>query len=1318
MKIENLRGWRIKMRKENLRVRRIEMKKEKNWVTTALFFVLIALLSTCAGTGPIITFSPEDITQAISTVYPTKDYVITDFIVTEFGAKAEPGFDNREAFQTAINAAEADGGGVIFIPSGTYEFRSAASSTRTVVVDITGAAGTEGNRVLKDFQYEYVLRLPPGVQLRGDWISPELNGGKVEGTILAVYAGKNSPNADREVAAKWRDPQGNWSEFNTEESVADRFIEMSRGTGVTNLSIWYPEQSITSVVPYPWTLYQARDNSATIENVTLVNSYNGFYSTPSEMHYVFNSFFTVLDKGIKINRCSDIGRIEDVKIDPKYWAESGLPGAPTLAAVTAYTKANSTGFQMHRSDWEYVTNLYISGYKIGMWVGREPGFPHSPNAQFYGLHIDNCETGLFVSDVNSYGALISNSSFGASGGNSRAVYFSPLFSTSVQFNGVNFTGPVVSEGGGGVVSFENCTFDGYNDYALDLKSGNALLTQSEFKKATGHARLGTNFSTLRALNSGYGAVVHERNLVFTDEGKASLEIQNGAEYVIDRMPENIVTDIAVQPKAAAANVLRFIYGRQKIGAPTVDASGALQAALNEVRTAGGGTVFLPGGRYLLKNPIVVPSGVELRGTWDVQHHLSGGGTGIFTNYSGGKGKAKGIPLIRLEASAGLRGFVLYQANLVTGMNYEANPRQTPFMIQGMGPNVYVINLTIPLGDKGIDLASYNTSGHYIEYLGGSLARAGIWVGGGADGGFIRNMQFNPHYSQRFPDGSHGYIGANLADFQRGNYSALKFGDVTNQTIFNNFVFGSKNGIHFLKDEVTGKYPGALTVIGHGTDGSTRGLFVEHADKNTKIILINSELVTTGEEQDKSFIRMGEDTKTDIHADAQLILYNSAFWGNVHRGAVVNAGTLHLYQTNFSTPGNPSVDVIGGSAQVYTSYFRSNGGNFGRLASTGNVLKFSNNYFGGGLNYESEKAPGSVLGSDIMPLTVEIIKGEGLAKKIKLTSALPGTYNGDINMSYPANYAKDFVPIRFSSLSLGEEILLDLPYYGANRIVFVITLDDGRKMECPITLDATIADRYSGTRSLDSGMSPLMIADSAESVSQGLWDGPNDLSMKGNAKWDDDNLYLFLVVTDDRHHSAFGSGDSVNIWNGDGIQVVINMNKGAADGGQLNSYELGFALHESGRVLSQRWYPPEPQSYRPSGWERLFLISRNESAKTTTYDLTIPWKSITRNPARDLKNKLGLSILINDSDGPDTGRLAFEYGGGINFKNYPGVMDLYLLGGGEYESLLSNSAEAAVKKAEQSKKMTDYDMARNFTAIVRNTSTRNALESRLAALGIR
>lgn len=157
---------------------------------------------------------------------------------------------------------------------------------------------------------------------------------------------------------------------------------------------------------------------------------------------------TALNKGIEVHVCTDIGRIENVRISPEYWANSGLPGAPSLEDVTAYTRANGTGYQMHRSDWEYVSYLYISGYKTGVWIGREPGFADAPNAQLYEVHVGDCGNGLYVEDVNPYGILISNSSFGADQ-DGNAVYFYKDFSTSVQFNGVDFKGSVVGDGDGG-----------------------------------------------------------------------------------------------------------------------------------------------------------------------------------------------------------------------------------------------------------------------------------------------------------------------------------------------------------------------------------------------------------------------------------------------------------------------------------------------------------------------------------------------------------------------------------------------------------------------------------------------------------------------------------------------------------------------------------------------------------------------------------------------------------------------------------------------------------------------------------------------------
>ncbi len=910
----------------------------------------------------------QGIQQSIKTVYPTKDWAISDFVVTDpkFGAKAEPGFDNRAAFQAAIDAAYNDGGGVVYVPAGNYEFKS----TQTDTINVRVRQGEA--EAMNHFDYEYVLKLPPSVQLRGDWADPEQNKGKVLGTILEVRVGKDALNYNRSVESWWNDSQAGGALRTTYTSIADRFIEMQGGTGVTNLSIWYPEQEINDVKPYPWTLFQTAGNSATVENVTLVNAYNGFYSSPSELHYVLNSYMTALNAGIEVHVCTDIGRIENVRIDPKYWANSGLPGSPSLAKVTQYTKANGTGFNMHRSDWEYVSNLYVSGYKVGMWIGREPGYSDTPNAQFYEIHIKDCGTGLYVQDVNPYGLLISNSTFGADK-DGNAVYFYNDFKTSVQFNGVDFNGPVVSDGSDGVISFESCTFSEHSEYALKINNGNVLLTQSDFKRPTGHVILGPDVNTLKSVNAGYKQHLDVKN----GSKSAKVEIYNGKEYKFDPIPKHVKTDIKAHPKPASNNVLKVDLPRAtgfNNDQPTEDVSVQLQRALNEVKAAGGGTLYLPGGRYLINNPIKVPSGVELRGTWDVQHHTRNGGVGIFTTYTGGAAGEKGPSLIQLEAGAGIRGVTISQINLVTEGFSNSNPRTTPFLIQGQGRDVYIVNVTVAHGDKGIDLASHNTSGHYVDYFGGVLARAGIWVGGGAEGGFIRNMQLNPHYGTRLPEGGQGYPNVSLMRFVQSNCSALKFADIKNQTIFNNFVYGSFYGIHFLKDAITGKNPGEMTVIGHGSDGCTYSLFVEDADKNTKIVAINSELVNTRTaEPVRSYVLMGDEVKTNkVHPDAQLILYNTAFWGSPTIAAIINSGTVRFQQANFQRSGAPGIDNRGGKTHVYSSYFAqemtgaaSNDNVYSKLHETGVSTELTNNHYISGFR-DNNAIPNKTYGSDIVP----------------------------------------------------------------------------------------------------------------------------------------------------------------------------------------------------------------------------------------------------------------------------------------------------------------------------------------------------------------
>jgi hypothetical protein len=68
------------------------------------------------------------------------------------------------------------------------------------------------------------------------------------------------------------------------------FIEMRSSTSLNGVTIYYPEQKVDDIRPYPWTVHiraSPRDSGgvsfdSTISNVTLINSYNGIRTGATE----------------------------------------------------------------------------------------------------------------------------------------------------------------------------------------------------------------------------------------------------------------------------------------------------------------------------------------------------------------------------------------------------------------------------------------------------------------------------------------------------------------------------------------------------------------------------------------------------------------------------------------------------------------------------------------------------------------------------------------------------------------------------------------------------------------------------------------------------------------------------------------------------------------------------------------------------------------------------------------------------------------------------------------------------------------------------
>ena len=351
--------------------------------------------------------------------------------VLDHGAKADAKTDDTAAFQKALDATAAKGG-IVHVPAGTYL--------------ITGA-----------------LNVPQGVALRGVWEAPHHTDiGK--GSVLYATGGAGDENAPP-------------------------LISLNQSSCVRGLTIYYPQQNIDDVKPYPWTI-QGKGMHCSVIDVTLANPYKaidvGTHS--NELHTIRNVFGCPLRLGVYVNQTTDIGRIENVHFNPHYWMRAKHPsapkeGKPAMKRLFSYLEENLVGFVIGRTDWEYMNNCFVIFPKIGYhFVETKNGMPNAVLTQCgsdigpIAVQVDACQ--------GHAGIAFSNSQFMAQ------VVIGPRNTGPVKFSNCGFwpiqttTHQAVVDGKG-TVTFASCHFAdwGRKDRkaaCILVKGGSVLINGCQF----------------------------------------------------------------------------------------------------------------------------------------------------------------------------------------------------------------------------------------------------------------------------------------------------------------------------------------------------------------------------------------------------------------------------------------------------------------------------------------------------------------------------------------------------------------------------------------------------------------------------------------------------------------------------------------------------------------------------------------------------------------------------------------------------------------------------------------------------------------------
>ncbi|OCT12878.1 hypothetical protein A8709_21340 [Paenibacillus pectinilyticus] len=815
---------------------------------TAIFIGLCAFTNeTWAAYTPSINTSPT---------LPQDDVVIYTENVVDFGAVANnPAVDNTTAFQNAINEAYANGGGIVYVPAG-------------------------------DWRLNGTLVLKRKVTLRGEWRNPDTAGNEAaQGTILSTTANQNNPGGSP-------------------------FITVASNAAVKNLSIWYPNQSYASPSTYPYTISEgvfdtedAAHHGFAVINVTIYNAYKGIETgnglSQSQEPMIKNVMMTALNTGVHQTNDWNFGNTESVHISSKYWINSALSGAPSSspnqATLTSYMRANMTGVLLDgHIDGINLYDIRVEDAKIGIDCANRW-------TQISNITLNNVNTGVYYhysGGGNAGNSLVGGTINVLAGTNTYGIKMNQIGEALIQgitiggtpTNGVYFDSSTET------LNLMKMTFTNWTDSAIKVMQGSALIEASAFNLSGTHIALDSRVKSASILGNtftGTPTITYVPSpQIFIDH--TSLGIPN--------LPA-ITTTYTMLKERKPANPTNF-YNITTYGAisgtsnPATDNTTAIQNALNAASTAGGGTVFVPAGYWMVKGQLTIPTGVELRGVAESSSMGDNKGSTLFSYAN--QNNPSGTPFITMNAASGLRGIMVYYPDMGTSrtMTY-------PYTVKGNGNGIWIRDVRLVNSWNGIDFASVRSDNFEFSGISGNVRNIGTFVSNGSTGGIMENQmqawtgEGAESAALAFPNNSYrDHI--SLAS----TASPWKFGSTSNITALQMSVYlpdtgidSQAAGLRFVND---GGTTNNFTCITCQTDATSTA----RIDAGGTINLV-----------DFGGTQTGLITGSTFAGTVNVFGYRYADHGTM---VTMNGGTLNAYQF-ITSPEDIRFQLNGGTSNFYGTY---------------------------------------------------------------------------------------------------------------------------------------------------------------------------------------------------------------------------------------------------------------------------------------------------------------------------------------------------------------------------------------------------------------
>ncbi len=931
----------------------------------------------------------ENVRIATPTVASEDKIVYSVDAVADMGADKTGNADSTAAIQAAIDSVSG-AGGVVFLPAGQYRVN-----------------GT--------------LNVPGGVTLRGEWQNPD-EGGLGKGTILKAYSGAGNVNATP-------------------------FLTISSGSCLRDISVWYPEQSATSPVAYPYTIKGSGHTS--VYNVTLYNSYNGFYNNTCSSMLIRGMYGTILNTGIWGAYAYDVPRTEKVSFDTAYWANSGLSGAPSgssLDALNTYCENNTIGILGGEQDWGYWYDIYVNHAKYACYLtavmDQYGAKVHPGNDAIGKLRTENVQYGIYIHSTSYPGLEVSycdidadvagicyapkpaNTDYiGNENGTVNAAYYNnaSIIVTKSDFSGSGYAYQGINDAGRySAINFNDCKFESWSDAAIYMAEGNLVCSNGVFNQSGTAIELESN--VVQAVLS--GNTFASDNAVVYDAATTAMDMTK--EQLVPNTPDY---DYGFAPTYNPATNNLFNVEAYGAVAGVVDSTAGFQAALDAAKAAGGGTVYVPAGYYTLKGSLKVYEGVELRGAFDGAHYGNSTTKGTVLYIYDNKDNPNGEAFITLEKNAGVRGFTMVypEQGITDNPALDEVVHEYPATVE-MNKGSWVRTCTINGTYTMIDAMTNACDGFVLNDVTGCYMGYGLLLGHGTNGGYVQD--FHSNYTSWPTSYLHAYKGtATLTDYTTQHCTWMVLGDFSNVEFFSNFTILISTGMQLIADPYTGKCTQDMLAWGTAFDATGNGIIGE-AGADTTLTLLSSMGVYNQHDISYNIITKEGFTGT-------ISMYNADVWSPASRLVNASGGTINLVQY-LSWCCYLGVCHDGGTVNMYGSTFVGNASG-SNLAMTyeqggkGTVAANNNNY--GNFNVTIEPGATDVV-VEHNGLTID--RSSDIA--VEFNTYAPGTYtdaNGVVTTGWKA-----LTPLKLSNGNTQNHAGLNGYSPEDLYMIVVLTLDKG------------------------------------------------------------------------------------------------------------------------------------------------------------------------------------------------------------------------------------------------------------------------------------